>query len=72
MTPTLKTANEIALEALDEQLDRHAVGATLGKRATVTDDGAEEPTDGTAISVPIPPNMALWPLWICSTSNGPI
>lgn len=38
MTPTLKTANEIALEALDEQLDRHAASAPLGGRAEADDE----------------------------------
>lgn len=42
MTPTLKTANEIALEALDEQLDRHAASAPLGKRAEAADDESDD------------------------------
>lgn len=40
--PDIATVNAIALEALDEQLDRHDASVALGTRASVTDDDEEE------------------------------
>lgn len=42
MTPDIKTANEVALEALDEQLDRHAASTSLGKRTEAADDESND------------------------------
>lgn len=42
MKHNLETANIIALEALDEQLDRYAASVPLGLRTEVSDDGEEQ------------------------------